>query len=134
MKREDLKDGMILIDSFGTKRVVCGKGKKQLNMNTWDIHDIDSVFLSNELNKAILKIEYDGLIIWEREKKYLTLGEAIETGKSFKHKDCDDYYFNLYMVIEDLRDYCVGGTKEINQYILSQINSKVWEVEEDEQD
>ena len=140
MIREDLMDGMIIVSECGTKRIVFNNGCNYFNSLEGKVFSTDYLFKNEgKLNTDIVEILYGGQTIWEKEKEYLTLAEAIETGKSFKHKDCDAYYFNLYMVIEDLRDYCVAhvddrGTKEINQYILSQINSKVWEVEEDEQD
>ena len=140
MNKSDLKDGMIIVSECGDKRIVFDNGRKYFNELRQEVFSTEFLFENKQFfSRDVIKVVYGGETVWEREKEYLTLEEAIETGKPFKHKDCKSYYFNLHMIIEDLRDYCVEhvdytGTKEINQYILSQINSRVWEVKEDEQD
>ena len=39
----------------------------------------------------VMKIEYQGKTVWER-KEYMTLTDAIKTGKKIKHKDWNKYY------------------------------------------
>lgn len=134
MRKEELKDGMIIIDDMGVKRLICDSGMLYLNLLNYQVYKIDNIYYNDVLTKQHIKIEYEGQVVWEREE-YVTLHEAVATGKRFKHRICEKYFYNLYMAFEELRD-CVctryNETKEINEYILEQMNEKAWEVEKGE--
>lgn len=133
MNKEKLKDGMVVIAKNGVRRLVFNNAKKYINMETKEIYNIETFLQgddSGSLSLDQIKVVYMGKTIWEREKEYLTLEEAITTGKRFKHKDVKTFCFFLYEALDYVDSIKVAAFEEKNKFLLEQINSKVWEVED----
>ena len=66
----------------------------------------------------IMKIEYQGETVWER-KEYVTLTDAIKTGKKIKHKDWNDFISPAQALILISNDI----------HLINLFTEKAWEVE-----
>ena len=66
----------------------------------------------------IMKIEYQGETVWER-KEYVTLTDAIKTGKKIKYKDWNDFISPTQALILISNDV----------HLINLFTEKVWEVE-----
>ena len=66
----------------------------------------------------IMKIEYQGKTVWER-KEYMTLTDAIKTGKKIKHKDWNDFISPTQALILISNDV----------HLINLFTEKAWEVE-----
>ena len=66
----------------------------------------------------IMKIEYQGKTVWER-KEYMTLTDAIKTGKKIKHKDWNDFISPAQALILISNDI----------HLINLFTEKSWEVE-----
>ena len=66
----------------------------------------------------IMKIEYQGETVWER-KEYMTLTDAIKTGKKIKHKDWNDFISPAQALILISNDV----------HLINLFTEKEWEVE-----
>ena len=66
----------------------------------------------------IMKIEYQGKTVWER-KEYVTLTDAIKTGKKIKYKDWNDFISQTQALILISNDV----------HLINLFTEKVWEVE-----
>ena len=66
----------------------------------------------------IMKIEYQGETVWER-KEYVTLTDAIKTGKKIKHKDWNDFISPAQALILISNDV----------HLINLFTEKAWEVE-----
>lgn len=133
--REDLKDGMVLTDVNGYKKIIGNNGETYVSSYDWTFYPSTYLFRDGELDKSILKAEYNGEVIFQKSI-YFTLEEAVASGKMFKHKDTNiDFVNRVYLAIfalDSMAFETTNGTEERNQYVLSQINSRVWEIKEDE--
>ena len=67
----------------------------------------------------IMSITYEGKVVWKR-KEYITLTDAIKTGKNIKHKDWDDFIYptNVMLLLSYKADE-----------LINLFTDKVWEVE-----
>lgn len=81
-------------------------------------YDDNLVAIGYYPNCDIMKIEYNGQIVWKR-KEYVSFDSARKSGKKFKHKDWE-FYQPLPMVLELL-----SSSENINKML----DSKEWEVE-----
>lgn len=136
--REDLKDGMILTLRNGERNVYIKGWLKTINNISDDFTNSGKItqwkenldFISSSGSQFdIMKVEYMDKVLWEREKQYFTLEEAIETGKRFKHKEVKQYTKGIIGQLT-LLTYEKKEEETSNSYFLEQINSKVWEVED----
>ena len=66
----------------------------------------------------VMKIEYQGKTVWER-KEYVTLTDAIKTGKKIKYKDWNDFISPTQALILISNDV----------HLINLFTEKVWEVE-----
>ena len=66
----------------------------------------------------VMKIEYQGKTVWER-KEYMTLTDAIKTGKKIKHKDWNDFISPTQALILISNDV----------HLINLFTEKAWEVE-----
>ena len=66
-----------------------------------------------------MQITYEGNLVWKR-KEYMTLTDAIKTGKKLKVKDWDDFVYptNALSLLSDMEDE-----------LINLFTDKVWEVE-----
>ena len=69
----------------------------------------------------IMKIEYQGKTVWER-KEYMTLTDAIKTGKKIKHKDWHNKYYTISELLRLIR--LKRNSDLINDFTVAE-----WEVE-----
>ena len=67
----------------------------------------------------IMSITYEGKVVWKR-KEYITLTDAIKTGKKLKVKNWDDFIYptNVMLILSDKADE-----------LINLFTDKVWEVE-----
>ena len=132
---KDLKDGMICTLRNGEQLMVF-KGRMYsfkstdtsnslefLSQGVISQWNTDNMQLFNNVisNSDIVKVEYNGEIIWKRVE-YVSFMEAVNSGKRFKYKDWGDYLF-LSEVMDNLRQYFDIDIKEM-------INEKLWMIEE----
>ena len=143
-KRENLKDGMVLTLRDGSKLIYlngyvseltfvtdkCFNSKNMGKIEQWE----EDLTFANNRDYDILKVTYDGEVLFE-VKQYMTLKEAIDTGKRFKHKECDTYYNYISYAIEELEDVVaekIIDSRTTNLKLFEEMNEKVWEVEDNE--
>ena len=94
----DLKDGMVVTYRNGGSRYIFKKNFRGIDSgvlsgNTFDDYN-DDLTHGRCYNEDIVKVEYMGELIWQREEKqYYTLEEAYNkaNGKRIKHKDSNLY-------------------------------------------
>ena len=98
--KADIKDGMILTYRNGCKRIVIDKKfysypEIKISGNSLNNYN-DDLTLKNTRCEDIMKVSYDGKVIWERKECFYTLDEAIciasEEYKNIKHKDLNEIY------------------------------------------
>ena len=67
----------------------------------------------------IMSITYEGKVVWKR-KEYMTLTDAIKTGKNIKHKDWDNFIYpaDVMLTLSDKADE-----------LINLFTDEVWEVE-----
>ena len=95
----DLKDGMVITYRNGKSRYIFKKKFYDVNFmeltgNTFDDYNDDLTHNGGHYYEDIVKVEYMGELIWQREEKqYYTLEEAYNkaNGKGIKHKDSEVY-------------------------------------------
>ena len=80
----------------------------------------DLTWYNNLPDNDIMQITYNGEIVWKR-KEYMTLTDAIKTGKKLKVKDWDDFVCptNVMLLLSAKEDE-----------LINLFTDKVWEVEE----
>ena len=141
---KDLKDGMILTLRNGEERLYIRSWVKAIGNIRDSLSNCGMITQWGENfefgfggEKDIVKVEYMNEVLWEREKEkeYFTLEEVIKTGKKFKHRDNEEFSLGLPNQLYSLGRKSESGwsretCKDKNNYILEQINSKVWEIEE----
>lgn len=130
MKKEDLKDGMILETKAGTESQIISNGKSLYDVThsikstrSLDIYD---KFLSHTYQRAmdIVKASYMGEELW-KTKEYFTFEEARKSGRLFRHKD----WFTRYYDVRGVMDVVIKSSvraEEINRIL----DEKVWELGE----
>ena len=74
---------------------------------------------SNNRRFDIMSITYEEAVVWKR-KEYMTLTDAIKTGKNIKHKDWDDFVCptNVMLILSAKADE-----------LINLFTDKVWEDE-----
>ena len=79
----------------------------------------DLKWYDNLPNNDIMSITYEGKVVWKR-KEYMTLTDAIKTGKKLKVKDWDNFIYptNAMLILSDMGDE-----------LINLFTDKVWEVE-----
>ena len=132
---KDLKDGMICTLRNGEQLMVF-KGRvysfkstdmsnplEFLSQGVISQWNTDNMQLFNNVisNSDIVKVEYDGEIIWKRVE-YVSFIEAVNSEERFKHEDWE-YYLPLDDVMLKLSQYS-------NSDIEKMIQSKGWIIEE----
>ena len=132
---KDLKDGMICTLRNGEQLMVF-KGRvysfkstdmsnslEFLSQGVISQWNTDNMQLFNNVisNSDIVKVEYDGEIIWKRVE-YVSFMKAVNSGKRFKYETWGNY-LSLGEVMDRLRQYFDIVTKEM-------INKKLWIIEE----
>ena len=89
------------------------------SLNTDYDEDLNFGTPSNIIKELdIMKIEYQGETVWER-KEYVTLTDAIKTGKKIKHKDWNDFISPAQALILISNDI----------HLINLFTEKAWEVE-----
>ena len=78
----------------------------------------DLIYIDDYDGNDIMQITYNGEVVWER-KEYMTLTDAIKTGKNIKHKDWTYFCCPTQALITISNDVC----------LISLFTDKVWEVE-----
>ena len=111
----------------GHKCITLGKGTSYIieTGEVWD-NELDENY-DNDLNYIesnnsrfdIMNIAYEGKVVWER-KEYMTLTDAIKTGKKIKVKDWDNFIYptNVMLILSSKADE-----------LINLFTDKVWEVE-----
>ena len=66
-----------------------------------------------------MSITYEGKVVWKR-KEYITLTDAIKTGKNIKHKNWFNFTYptEVMLILSDKKDE-----------LINLFTDKVWEVE-----
>ncbi len=127
--KSDLKDGMVLTYRNGEKRLL-------FLGNLYDTNDSSLLKSLGSINKYgesltnyigegldIIKVEYMGEILWEREKEYMTLEEAYKTGKKFKRKGINWWYTDPMEVLSNF-------VSETGKNMFEVLELKEFEIEE----
>ena len=79
----------------------------------------DLTWYDNLPDNDIMSITYEGKLVWKR-KEYMTLTDAIKTGKKLKLKDWDNFIYptDVMLILSDKADE-----------LINLFTDKVWEVE-----
>ena len=81
----------------------------------------DLIWRDNFSANDIIQITYNGEVVWER-KEYMTLTDAIKTGKKIKHKDWHNKYYTISELLRLIR--LKRNSDLINDFTVAE-----WEVE-----
>ena len=101
--KSDLKDGMVVTYRNGNTRLVFNNRfydttYVKISGNTLDNYD-DNLKMKGISSEDIVKVEYMGTVLWEREKEYFTLEEAFKPNRLVKHKDCIKWCNNAHLAL-----------------------------------
>ncbi len=125
----DLKDGMVVTYRDGNIRLlylgILYEIDRHMNLTaSSNINDYNGRLLSiHNKNLDIVKVEYMGEILWEREKEYMTLEEAYKTGKKFKRKGINWWYTDPMEVLSNF-------VSETGKNMFEVLELKEFEIEE----
>ena len=111
----------------GFKCITLGNGTSYIieTGEVWD-NELDENYdndlnyiVSNNSRFDIMQITYEGKVVWKR-KEYITLTDAIKTGKKIKLKDWDNFVYpaDVMLLLSDKEDE-----------LINLFTDKVWEVE-----
>ena len=131
MKKQDLKDGMVVTYRNGQKRYVINgllfelfneetKVYRRSNRLKSYSDDLTCDSVSNG-NLDIVKVEYDGETLWKIQE-YVTFDEARRSGKRFKHKN----WVAFIDLKEVLKSLSYGNFEKINRML----DEKCWIIEQ----
>lgn len=134
MTYKDLKDGMICTLRDGKKYMVFKDWMYEFKENkvsgghdfihwgkTFQWNKDELKMFGNQHSSDIMKVEYDGKIIWERVE-YVSFMDAVNSEKKFKHKDWN-YYLYLCEALEFMSEQLDSDVEEI-------MNKKEWIIEQ----